>query len=401
MNLRRILLIALFALISIGLGFLLYFFFFRAPKEGAEATPEEKPGITGSLTPAAPGTPPKTGGLSGGANEPSAIAKGGLTLASVVVAAPTLGARLSSDGSTLLSYDRSSGKFLRVREDGTVINISNKSFLNVENVEWAADGKRAVIEFPDGSNIVYDFESEKSVTLPKHWQDFNFSPDGSKLVGKSIGADPENRWLVTVDSDGSNAKVIESLGENADKVQVSWSPSGSVVAFSATGRTLGMDRQEILLIGQNSENFKGLEVAGMGFRPLWSPSGTRLLWSTYSSQTSYRPQLWTALASGDEIGGARRSFPISTWADKCAFADEKTVYCAVPKNTPEGIGFQPELANSIPDKIYRIDLETGSAILIAEPEGNYSIKNIAVTTSERMLYFTDNGSGSVHQIKLQ
>lgn len=403
MNLKKILTILGFALASAGIAFALYFFFFRAPAAppGPPAPEEEQP-LGGGLRPAAPGAPAGQGeGALSGGTRVSRVAAGGLTAAASVVAAPTLGTKLSSDGATLLSYDRSSGKFLRIYEDGTTIEMVSKPFPNVENVNWAPDGKKAVLEFPDGSNVVYDFESQKTVTLPRHWQDFDFSPDGARIVSKSLGADSENRWLVTVDANGENAKVVASLGDNADKVKVSWSPSGSVIAFSDTGEAAGLENGEILLIGQNRENFKGLEVSGMDFRPVWSPSGSRLLWSTFSAKTQYRPQLWTALASGDQIGSGRRSFQTLTWADKCAFADEAVVYCAVPQSLQAGVGFQPALAITIPDSIYRIDLETGNTILVAEPEGGYSIKNMFVSKTERVLYFTDNGTGAVHQIKLQ
>lgn len=402
MNLRKILIIILFALVAFGFGFGIYYFFFRplgrAPEEApGVARPAPRPG----LAPAAPGAPGAAPTLGRPGEAPSPVARGGLTAAAVVVSAPTLGTTLSSDGKTLLSYDRSGGKFMRLREDGTAFELSGKTFLNVQNVTWAKNGDRAVIEYPDGSNIIYDFEAEKSVTLPKHWQDFDFSPDGTKIVSKSIGADPENRWLVVVDADGTNAKVLEPLGNNANKVKISWSPSNQVVAFSDTGEAGGGEGKEILLIGQNGENFKGLEVTGMDFRPLWSPSGARLLWSTHSGATGYRPQLWSSLASGDEIGVARRSFSLQTWADKCAFADETIAYCAVPKTLPEGIGFQPALAGNTPDLIYRLDLQTGSALLVAEPVGSYSINRIIVSKGERLLYFTDSATGAVHQIKLQ
>lgn len=402
MNLRKILIISLFVLVVAGLAFALYFVFFRPSRPGdvlppGTTAPTARPG----LTPAAPGTPTTRERLGSPGARASEVARGGLTVSASVVSAPTLGTTLSSDGSTLLSYDRSSGKFMRLREDGTVVELSGKTFLNVQNVAWDRNGNRAIIEFPDGSNIVYDFEAEKSVTLPKHWQDFGFSPDGEKIISKSIGADSANRWLVVVDSDGSNAKVLEPLGNNADKVKISWSPSSQVIAFSDTGKEIGLDRKEILLIGQNGENFKSLEIAGMDFRPIWSPSGRRLLWSTHAAGTGYRPQLWTSLASGDEIGAARRSFSISTWADKCAFSDETIVYCAVPRSLPEGIGFQPVLASQTPDLIYRLDLQTGSALLVAEPEGRYSISKLIVASNERLLYFTDSATGAVHRIKLQ
>jgi len=134
-------------------------------------------------------------------------------------------------------------------------------------MDWNSDANKAVMEFPDGSNIVYDFDNETQVTLPNHWEEFDFSPVRDEIAAKSIALDPNNRYLVSTSADGSNVKNLQALGENEKKVQVNWSPNDQVVAFADTAGSISgdLDRKMIVPVGKNGENFKGLIVERMGF----------------------------------------------------------------------------------------------------------------------------------------
>jgi hypothetical protein len=91
---------------------------------------------------------------------------------------------------------------------------------------------------------------------------------------------------------------------------------------------------------------------------------------------------------------------INTWADKCAFQDNTTLYCAVPRNLPEGAGMLPELANGIYDDLYKIDLKTG--LKTAVPLGDdYEINNITFDTNGEKVLFTSKGQTGVFQVKLR
>jgi hypothetical protein len=168
---------------------------------------------------------------------------------------------------TLRYHNASDGKFYEVLPDGTIKEMTDQVFYNVQKITWAKTKDEAVLEYPDGAKIIYNFETKKQVTIPNHWEEFSFSPDSNELAAKSVGLSPENRWLITFNDDGTGTKLIEPMGENADKVQVDWSPSRQVVAFSQTGEALGVDRKEILFVGLNGENFKSTVVEGNDFRP--------------------------------------------------------------------------------------------------------------------------------------
>ncbi len=297
-------------------------------------------------------------------------------------------------------HNAGDGKFYRLETDGQIKILSDQTFYNVSKVTWAKNQDKAVIEYPDNSKIIYNFETNKQTTLPKHWSDFSFSSDGSQIAGKSLGLAPENRWLVVTNDDGTGTKLIEPMGENGDKVIVDWSPSRQTAAFSKTGQPLGFDRQEILLVGLNHENFKAIIAEGLGFQPSWSPTGKKLLYSVYNGRSGFRPELWISNAYGDDIGSNRQMLNLNTWADKCAFSGDDTLFCAIPRNLPEGSGMSREVAIGIPDDLYKIDLKTGLKTPISLGTEDYSINNISFDEKNNKVIFTDANKTGIFEAKL-
>ncbi len=420
MNIKKILLIIVLLIITAIIGFFIYGLFFSAP---VIQTPEseEKPSTTTTKLPGA-----KTGAgiivdeeggslVTGETEDEQRIreeaelrrllediddkALGGITKTKQLTDAKSLSPSLSSDGKNLQYYNKDDGKFYVIDADGNAKTLSNKVFHSVANVVWSPKKNKAVIEYPDGANIVYDFASNKQVTLPKHWENFEFSNDGSQLVMKSIGLDPDNRWLAISNDDGSQSRAIEHIGKNADKVYPSWSPNNQSVALYAKG--VDLNRQEIFFLGLNDENFKSTIVEGRGFQHQWSEEGDRLAYSVYSSDNDMKPKLWIVNAEGEAIGQVRKNLGVETWAKKCTFANNQDLYCGVPESLERGAGLFPEIAEYTKDDLYKINVQTGQKRLIAIPDGHYNMNNLIVTEDESTLYFTDSISGLLHKIELK
>lgn len=404
---RLLLIIGLLSITTlIGLG--IYYLFFK------KAAPTIIP--IGEVT-----TTSTVGKLTGagvrqtGEGEISAGA-GGLTTSDALATSqsgyytPTVGAtKITSDYATYSSvnsnngsaryYNGGNGKFYRTKADGTIEEMVDQVFYNVSNVVWADNSDKVVLEYPDGSNVVYDFDTKKQLTsLPKHWTDFSFSPDSQQIAAKSIGTSEENRWLVTTNDNGTGTKLIEALGNNADQVTVDWSPSRQTVAFSTTGEPLGTYRRQVLFIGLNGENFKAATVEGMDFKPLWSTTGQKLLYSVYSANSDLKPELWITNAYGDQIGTNRQNLSINTWADKCAFSNDNTIYCAVPRDLPRGAGISPAVAADSYYDLYKIDLSTGLKTSV-DLGGDYRIKNVSYSNTDNKIYFTDSVQSGIFEVK--
>ncbi len=405
MDRKQILVLIGLILVTVGIGFAIYWMFFRAPLAPLQPpanVPVNAPVTPLPVAPTGPPTavvPPAVPSLPTPAPV-SPVAQGGVTVVTPVYTNATLGATMTSSG-TMSFYDRNSNKFYRMNADGSTTLLSNKEFYNVQNATFDPRGSKAIMEYPDGSNIYYDFNTGKQVTLPKHWQEFEFTAQGDKIAAKSLGTDVSNRFLVVSNPDGSGARPVQELGENADQVTVAWSPNSQVVAMASTGEPYGTDGKEVYFIGQNQENFRSMVVEGLDFRPLWSPSGGQMLYSAAASGSDYKPELWVVDASGDDIGKNRRSLNINTWADKCTFDNENTVYCAVPDDLQTGVGLQPSLADNTPDTIYKIDLNTGLQTKVAVPEGQHTIGQLMLTPDRSKLYFTDKNGGLLNKIQLK
>jgi Tol biopolymer transport system component len=216
---------------------------------------------------------------------------------------------------------------------------------------------------------------------------------------KSIGLDVENRWLAISNSDGSGSRPLEYIGKNADKVYPAWSPNNQIVAMYAEG--IDFNRQEVFFVGLNKENFKSTIVEGRGFEPQWSENGDRLAYSVYELEGEAKPELWVVDAQGDSIGANRKKLNVQTWASKCAFADNTTMYCGVPESLTEGAGLFPELAKDTRDDLYRINIATGEKELVAIPDGDYNMNNLVVSGDGKNLYFTDSKDSLMHKIELE
>ncbi len=407
-RLKRILLIVGFIVVVVVIGFVIWRVFFKPvfrpeipvapglpvtpPSPGLPVAPPAPPRVTVPEV-APPAVAPEAA--------PSTVARGGITETSNLVNLPVLSPFLSPDGTNIQYYNRLDGKFYRVRPDGTIEVLTDKVFFNVSNIVWAPNRNRAVLEYPDGSNILYDFSTGRQVTLPRHWEQFSFSGDSQQIAFLAMGQDRDSRWLATSSAEGAQSRPIEPLGENADKVQVSWSPNDQVIAFSRTGLPQGLSSQEILFVGKEHENFKSLITNGIGFEGTWSPDGGQILYQVSSAESDWKPQLWIASGTPDSIGAGKTPLGLNTWVDKCTFGNTTTLYCAVPNELPRGVGLYPQAAGATRDQLWRVNLQTGQQERVAIPTGDYTIDRVVVTDDERYLYFTDQTSGQLFKINLK
>lgn len=400
---RRTLAIIGFVLLVVLFATSLYLLFFRSAP--TPVTPEPTPtGPVTTLPTAGTGSPTTTptGSTVGTTPQPTATpsqrANGGITVATPVINRTASHATVGPDGRSLLYYQPDDDVFYRITPEGTIETLTDTRFREVSNVTWSPNRQQAILEYPDGANIVYNFATKQQVTLPRHWEDFSFAPDGNQVVFKSMGLERESRWLGMTSLDGSSPTAIEPLGDKSPVVDVDWSPNRQVIATERQAR--GADRQDIYFVGLNGENFKSLPVPGTGFRSQWTPSGDQLLFSVASSSSGFKPSLWIVDAAGEAIGNNRRNLNVTTWVDKCTFATSTRLLCAVPESLPEGAGLSPAIADTIPDAIYDINITTGERRLLATPATPITVANLFVTSDGQWLFAQDQSSQNIFSIQL-
>jgi hypothetical protein len=407
---QRILIILAFVASIFLFAFFLYWFFWR-PLMGPTITTTPTSTTTGGLPSAGTaGVRTTTGVITGGLpvggqstqildeNPAPGTAPSRSIKATAIVESPAYFASLSTNGD-LCYYNPNDAKFYQ-NVNGLSTALSDNKFSSVSQATFDAGCKKAIIEYPDGSNIVYDFSAKKQYTLPAHWQGFSFSETGDKIAFKNIGLDPDNRYLVAAKYDGTQTKILEQIGVNADKVTVNWSPNNQVVATYIEG--IDSTRSEVYFIGQNNENFKSMVVEGRGFNGVWSPSGQQMLYSVYDANNDYKPSLWISGASGDNVGANRRQISLNTWADQCVFASETYALCLAPQTMPAGAGLDREnLTGTLPSSVWAIDLRTGATALAAVPQNITTMDKLMINpNSPQSIYVVNSDNKYIYEINL-
>ena len=417
---QKLILGTVFIVVSIFLAWLIYIIFFapsislppkRVPiPDETGRFPEDTGGREG--VPATPSD--RTGALPIEAESAQAlivpapideVAKGGVTKTDLITSRPVRAPTFASDQRGFHYHDPITGKFYRIPiTGGAPQQLSSKEFQGVSQVTWSGEGNRAVIEFQDGANILYNFVTDRQVTLPKEAQDFGFSERGSKIAYEFVTENPDKNFIVVSDDDGRNARAVEELSPDPADMQILWSPSEQFVALFRKGSDI--NSQDIFFIGQNLENFKKLETKGRGFKGKWSPRGNKLLYSEYLEEELFRPSLFIANALPDTIGTDNKALDVPTTVDKCVFdQDNITVYCAVPLYLPQASGQYPELLEGIPDEIYQINTRTGlkrklAEMVTASGVGNFSVQSIFLGHDGKTLYVLDD-SNLLRSLRIQ
>lgn len=407
---KKILLIIIFLAVCFALGYGIYYMFFRAEDSTVINTNSNNfnnglPSVNNNQnfnnnnnsTPGSTATPSYEKiadlPLANGAKTPT------LPFFKDAVVSP----ELNSAGNGLIFYNPEDNHFYTVLESGEKILLSNKEFFGVQKVYFANDKNKAIIEYPDGNKILYDFSKNTQLTLSPSITEPSFDTN-NRVAYKRVTEDSDDNWLTVSKIDGSETVLVEPIGDNGDMVQVNWSPTGEVVALYTEAR--GNSESEVYFIGLKGENFKSLTVAGTNFKGLWSPSGARLLYHVVAGANNYNPLLYIADAEGDTIGAHKYSLGLTTWVDKCVFATETILYCAVPKDLIEGAGLYPEAVDDqIQDLIYRIDLSTGLKELVAEPTdvngANFNISRLFLSAKQDYLYFWNKLDGKIYALHLK
>jgi hypothetical protein len=389
-NLRRILLSVALLAIAGAMGFGLYWLFFRTPIQ-PPVNPPVEPG-NGLFPPAGPGgqiTPTSTGRF-------PITPDDGVGPYVATGTTDTIAGATTAAGGSLRYYDSLRRQFVNLAADGSITPLSPDKFFGVSNVTWAPGNTKAIVAYPDGSKVLYDFATQQQSTLPKEMTSFSFDPSGTRLASLYLGSSPEEQWLVVSNADGSQIQLVEAVGGKAQNFTPSWAPNGQIVGLFA--EAVDGNRQEVIPIGRNGENFRSFLAPGRGFTASWSPSGERVLYSVHNDQTQGRPELYLGDGRADSFGSNSTNLGLSTSADWCSFSGT-SVYCAALNNPPALLNTYPELAVGQPASLWRIDLASGQRTLVSSlPEG---FTPSAVLVGEGGVYVADQITGRLYAAPTQ
>lgn len=332
------------------------------------------------------------------------VASGGQTRVNTVTADIFNAPAVNSASGDIYSYSPIMGSFLKVDEAGNTDFVSDKQFYNVEEVAWSPNGDSAIMEFGDGTNLYYDFDQDVAVRLPDQISEPRFNESGDKIAFEWYDEiDYDRNYIGVSNPDGTGVRFVELLGDVGDRVHIEWSPESEYIATVRNSKN--GNAQELTFIGQNGENYKKLSVPGANVEYDYVPNSSKMLISSINMASGGVHELYIANADQDNFGSIV-STGLKTTIHKCAMNDSGTAaYCAVPRIVTKGSALVPQLSSGSPEDFYEVDLATGESALIAVPEhdelAGIVVKDVMLSSDQKTLFFTNQTDGRLLSLQLE
>lgn len=296
----------------------------------------------------------------------------------------------SSKKSSVFYFEKNTGKMfefsLETRSEEVVLNEVVPNFLSAL---WSPRKGETIRYFysPSGNRFeYYNFDTLTSSGLDKDIQSIAFSPDGnltvhyhldstggtdqSGLPADQIGLPAQAGKIVISQPNGQYPKKI--FQARIKELQLSWPVQDRIVIKTPS---------ELFFLTEDGKLTKLLE-SNFSLEEKWSPSGKKLLLSSFTDMTN--PEI--KLRVMDIESKIEKLLDITLPASRCVWSiDDVNIVCASPRSSSS-------------DEFYRINTFTGSVELIAELE--LMVKDFFLSTTEDYIIFTNASDEKLYGIRI-
>lgn len=396
---KRIFIIVASIIVVLGIAVGIYFFFFAPgaskitvgvpnPFSGSGDRPSTDPVTVGPVQGAGTVVAPHLIRITDGP-----VAKGAVALK--IAPKPSTNASSTPEfGDTEVRYiERASGNVYAFRvHDRVLTRIGNKTLPGVQEASWLPDGTRAFARFITTREGV---DQVATYSLPADGTEGYFFEAGLA----SAGVTPSGSiFTLLPGGSGSVASIADASGAGSRTLfssslsAITLAPSGA--DFVATTKPSSEVSGYAFLVSGKTGAFSRILGPFTGLSTLPSPNGNLVLYSYVSLG-----KLHTGVF--DIIKRSATELPVATLSEKCAWVPDSTsLYCGVPteqgNNLPDS-WYQG--ASSFSDRLWKVDLATRLATLVADPAqlANIAIDMVSVTTDPvtDVVVFTNRIDGSL------
>ncbi len=397
---RRTLIIASIVIVLLGIGVLVYFYFFSKPKI-VEVAPSGGSSLPiagqGTLIPTeAPTTTP------GGSVQPISARLVKITPGPVVPGVVVTDAKpvdASSSPEVSVGYiDQQSGNVFSYQVGAMVLTrTSNKTIPGIEEASWLPDASVAFVRYLSGS----DFSTINTYALPSNGSDGSFlsqnlaqiSVSSTSILTLASGVNGSVASLKHTDGGTISTAFTTPLSA----VRVSFAGKNQYVAFTKPSATLGGSA----FIVDSTGHFSRIAGPLNGLVALASPSGKWVLISFTSDDAIHMNLVNTS--TGEDM-----PLPVATIADKCVWtSDDSAIYCGIPQNPTPGLNYPDDWyqgAVAFSDRIWKIQVVGRYAQLVldfpTETKDSLDAEALAVDPSNNVLVFVNKNDGSLWSYRL-
>lgn len=300
---------------------------------------------------------------------------------------------LNEAGDKILVYKKSGGDLIAIDpETRTQEKISNITIVGILEAVWSPRRDRAAVFYLDEETKkgFLHIGTSSVAVLPQNIKSAAWSPGGNSLA--YLIADGDRLALAVADSSGKNARV--EFRTSILDAGIRWI-TGERIAFSSAPS--GFAEGYLFALTRSGGAFQKIIGPAFGLMTKFSPAGTKLLVS--STDSAGRNPL-TEIR--DPSGKTLLILTPSTLPEKCAWAGDNKLYCAVPNAVPASAVWPDSYLSgefNSSDKIVIFDLANGKTKEIS-PEGNFDISDPLVAQDEKALFFVNRVDGTLWSLRL-
>lgn len=308
---------------------------------------------------------------------------------------PTLWANISGSQNKIFWYDQD-GQLWSSGSDGNSAKSTTRAPVqNFIKSIWSPDGSKNVISIGTSQKdirfVSLFSESAVSTFLPNNVKTASFSPDGKRIIYQVIDDSKNQNTLFISDPDGKKSSTVATL--RLRDVIVGW-PQANLVSFVSkpsglVGGSLWVLNLKTLVFDKLIDNLNGLEV-------LWSPDGTKILFSS-TDQNAQNPRL-----SVMDLNGNAKDLGISTIVSKCAWAsNSRDIYCAAGRWPGDAVlpdDYYKD-AFSVVDDIVKINVDSGRKDAVISPV--FDAVNLVVSQNQDFLLFITKNTSRLYRLDLK
>lgn len=265
---------------------------------------------------------------------------------------PVIGPVYDPASQSIKYYLQQNGWAISSSPDGTnVYTLSNTNIPGITNVVWSPSTERVILYLDNGSKELYDYSTHQPLPIQNGITAAAFSPDNNQIVFYD-NTNPSTPALDILDLTSLNQNQISS--NTYIDPTLSW--KGSNIFLSSTVPNIYRRPKDLDLYATQSSKMYNILNMTYGFQGIESPDGSKIL---YSKTSIYGENLDLYVHS---LTGGETNLGLATIPEKCAFASNVVVYCAVPDSWPAYSQFPEDYDTNLiqtTDSFWAINIVTG------------------------------------------
>ncbi len=315
---------------------------------------------------------------------------------------PVISPVIDSGSDRIKYYRASDGRVFSVSFEGKdKKTISDNVLTGFIKALWNKDTSKVIGLFSDPATktkvkkYFYDYKAKQSTLLNENTAWVSWDPEGKKIVYEFLGKDSDNNISVA-DPDGTKWKNI--FPTRLPDWQASWVTKNKIsLASPPSGTVQGL----VYTLNPDTTDFSKVLSDYFGLKPLWSPSGDKVLFSATQAQGKN-----LTLFISDDKGANKKELALATLVDKCVWSvNNNSAFCAVPKTINQGAVWPDDYYKgtvSTKDDFYEINFATGQQIKLFESTDTqfYDASSLLVSDDNKYLFFVNQYDSQLYGIKL-